>query len=310
MNLRSAQKKQLGTLQKEVDGKLALLLTDHQKQQFKELSQRTGGRRGGPGFGGPMDGPSGGPRGGGDGPPERGPGQPAVGARDTNGVGSPSAGEHLASIGRADLQPSGTLENWPQWRGPDYDGLSHETNLPTTWSESSNVVWRLEMPGMGGSTPAVWDKHIFLTSQDGDNLVVVAASTDGKLLWKRPIGANRPIRGDEGNGASPSPTTDGKHVFVFVGSGQLACFDFDGKEIWKFNAQDRYGRFQTQHGMHTTPLLYQDRLYMQLIHSGGAWVIALDPPSGKEIWKKLPARATLTLKRALVRLALPLASRG
>jgi outer membrane protein assembly factor BamB len=285
LNLRSAQKKQLGTLQKEVDGKLALLLTDHQKQQFKELSQRNGGRRGGPGFGGPMDGPSGGPRGGGDGPPERGPGQPAVGARDTQGVGSPPAGEHLVSIGRADVQPSGTLENWPQWRGPDYDGISHETNLPTTWSESSNVVWRLEMPGMGGSTPAVWDKHIFLTSQDGDNLVVVAASTDGKLLWKRPIGANRPIRGDEGNGASPSPSTDGKHVFVFVGSGQLACFDFDGKEIWKFNAQDRYGRFQTQHGMHTTPLLYQDRLYMQLIHSGGAWVIALDPASGKEIWK-------------------------
>ena len=76
------------------------------------------------------------------------------------------------------------------------------------------------MPGMGGSTPAVWDKHIFLTSQDGDNLVILCASTDGKLLWKRPLGTNRPIRGDEGNGASPSPSTDGKHVFVFVGSGQ------------------------------------------------------------------------------------------
>jgi outer membrane protein assembly factor BamB len=296
LNLRSAQKKKLGVLQKEVDDKLALLLTDQQKQQFKELSQRRGGRRGGPGFGGPMDGPpggfGGGPPGGfpggpagGDGPPERGPGQPSVGASESKAVGSPPADEHVASIGRSDVPSSGTFENWPQWRGPDYDGISHETNLPTTWSESSNVLWKLEMPGMGGSTPAVWDRHLFLTSQDGDNLVLVCASTDGKLLWKRPLGTNRPIRGDEGNGASPSPSTDGKHVFVFVGSGQLACFDFDGNEVWKFNAQDRYGRFQTQHGMHTTPLLYNDRLYLQLIHSGGAWVIALDPATGKEVWK-------------------------
>ncbi len=297
LNLRSAQKKQLGTLQTEVDGKLASLLTDQQKQQFKELSARrgsgpgagpgggpNGGRRGGPGFGGPTDGPGGaGP--GGSGQPERKPEEPATGARDTNSSMKSPTGEPVASIGHADALPAGTFENWPQWRGPDYDGLSHETNLPTTWSESSNVLWKLDMPGMAGSTPAVWDKHLFLTSQDGDNLVVVCANTDGKLLWKRPIGANRPIRGDEGNGASPSPSTDGHHVYVFVGSGQLACFDFDGKEIWKFNAQDRYGRFQTQHGMHTTPLLYQDRLYLQLIHSGGAWVIALDPATGKEIWK-------------------------
>lgn len=275
LNLKSKQKKQLGTLQKEVDEKLALLLTDEQKKQFKELSQRSGrgpgGRRGG--FGGPPEGPPGG-----EGPPENAPKTGAV---------TPPAGEALAAISRTDVRPSGPThaENWPNWRGPNYDGISHESNLPTTWSENSNVVWKLEMPGMGGSTPAVWDKHIFLTSQDSDNLVIVCASTDGKLLWKRQLGTNRPIRGDEGNGASPSPSTDGKHVIVFVGSGQLACFDFDGNEVWKFNAQDRYGRFQTQHGMHTTPLLYQDRLYMQLIHSGGAWVICLDPATGKEIWK-------------------------
>jgi outer membrane protein assembly factor BamB len=288
LNLKSKQKKQLTTLQKEVDEKLALLLTETQKKQFKDMGQQfgrrgpnggpdggqNGGRRGGPGFGGPPDGPPGG-----DSPPE--------GAPDKTGAINPPAGEKLAAITRTDGAPSGSshAENWPNWRGPNYDGISHESNLPTTWSENSNVLWKLEMPGMGGSTPAVWDKHIFLTRQDGDNLVLVCASTDGKLLWKRQIGSNRPIRGDEGNGASPSPSTDGKHVFVFVGSGQLACFDFDGNEIWKFNAQDRYGRFQTQHGMHTTPLLYQDRLYMQLIHSGGAWVFALDPATGKEVWK-------------------------
>ena len=276
LNLKSQQKQQLNVLQKDVDDKLAILLTDDQKRQFKEMGQRAGrGAPNGRRRGGPMEGPPGG-----EGPAENG---SAQSARES---GNPAPGA-VASIGRTEGNSSAPshAENWPQWRGPDYDGLSHETNLPTTWSESSNVLWKLEMPGMGGSTPAVWEKHIFLTSQDGDNLVLVCASTDGKQLWKRQLGTNRPIRGDEGNGASPSPSTDGKHVFVFVGSGQLACFDFDGKEVWKFNAQDRYGRFQTQHGMHTTPLLYQDRLYMQLIHSGGAWVICLDPSTGKEVWK-------------------------
>src|SRR5207245_736944 len=90
---------------------------------------------------------------------------------------------------------------------------------------------------------------------------------------------------DESNGASASPSTDGTHVYAFVGSGEVAAFDFEGKEIWKFNAQERYGRFDMQYGMHSTPLLHGDRLYMQLIHSGGAWVIALDKANGKEVWK-------------------------
>jgi outer membrane protein assembly factor BamB len=70
-----------------------------------------------------------------------------------------------------------------------------------------------------------------------------------------------------------------------VGSGELGCFDFAGKEVWKFNLQDRYGRFNIQFGMHSTPVLEGERLYLQLIHSGGAWVIALDRATGKEVWK-------------------------
>src|SRR5206468_2337667 len=81
------------------------------------------------------------------------------------------------------------------------------------------------------------------------------------------------------------PSTDGKNVFVFAGDGSLACFDFDGKEIWKFNVQDRYGRFNIMHGMHVTPLLDGDRLYMSLLHTGAKVVFALNKADGKEIWK-------------------------
>ncbi len=181
---------------------------------------------------------------------------------------------------------SASAENWPQWRGPNNDGICRETGVPTEWSSSTNIAWKLPLPGMGGSTPVIWGERIFLTSEDRDNLVLLCVSTSGKELWKAGLGkGDVKARKDEGNRASASPCTDGKHVWAFVGSGELACFDLDGKEVWKFNLQDRYGKFKIQFGLHSTPVLDGDRLYLQLIHSGGAWVIALDKATGKDIWK-------------------------
>jgi outer membrane protein assembly factor BamB len=183
------------------------------------------------------------------------------------------------------LTAAAHADNWPQWRGPTYDGVSKETNLPTQWSASKNIVWKLHMPGMGSSTPAVWGDRIFLTSQDGADLVLLCVSTDGKELWRHKLGTgDRKARGDEGNMASASPSTDGTHVWAFVGSGELACCNFDGSEAWKFNLQERYGKFKIQFGMHSTPLLHGDRLYLQLIAGAGGRVIALDKATGKEVW--------------------------
>jgi outer membrane protein assembly factor BamB len=181
---------------------------------------------------------------------------------------------------------SARADNWPQWRGPSNDGVCKEKNLPSEWSATKNVVWKLKMPGLAGSTPVVWGERIFLTSGDGDDVVLLCVSTKGEELWRRKLGPNSILKmRDEGNGATASPSTDGKHVWAFNGHGDLACFDLDGKEIWKFNVQERYGKFSTWHGFHTTPLLDGDRLYLQLIHSGGPLVIALDKANGKEIWK-------------------------
>ncbi len=184
-------------------------------------------------------------------------------------------------------------ENWPQWRGARGDGVSHEKNLPVTWNKMENVAWRLPLPGAAGSTPVVWGDHIFLTSAAGNDLVLLCIDTSGKELWRKVLGTgNRVARGDESNLASPSPSTDGKHVFAFVGSGDLACYDFAGKEVWKFNVQDRYGKFEIQFGMSSTPVLDRGRLYLQLIHGEGnpktreALVVALDAATGGEIWKQ------------------------
>jgi outer membrane protein assembly factor BamB len=184
-------------------------------------------------------------------------------------------------------------ENWPQWRGPLGNGISSEKDVPTKWSKTENVAWRLPLPGPAGATPVVWGDRIFVSSADGKELVLLCISTDGKELWKRSVATgNNNVRDDEGNYASPTPVTDGRHVWVFYGEGTLACFNLDGGEVWKKNLQKDYGTFEIQFGMSSTPVLHGDNLYFQLIH--GKWssepsrghVVALDKVTGDEVWKK------------------------
>ncbi len=178
-------------------------------------------------------------------------------------------------------------ENWPAWRGPQNNGHSSEKNLPVSWGPNKNLAWKLDLPGRGGSTPIVWGDRIFLTSADNQDLVLMCVQTDGKPLWKHRIGriARADIRKGEGNDACSTPSTDGKFVYAYFGTGDFVCTDFDGKEIWRFNAQQRYKPFSIQHGMHVTPLLHEDRLYLTLLTNSGHWVIALDKATGKEVWK-------------------------
>ena len=186
-------------------------------------------------------------------------------------------------------------ENWPQWRGPHSDGISTEKNLPTQWSKTENIAWRTPMPGQAGATPCVWDDRIYATSADKNDLVVLCVSTtDGKVLWKQKVGTgNQDARAGEGNSASPSPCTDGKHVWVFFGTGVLACYTKDGDEVWKFDVGDRFGKLDIQFGMTSTPVLDGDDLYMQLIHGRMkkddntriGKVIKLDKMTGKTIWE-------------------------
>ena len=79
-------------------------------------------------------------------------------------------------------------DNWPQWRGPRLDGISRETNIPTHWSKTENIAWRLPAAGTGG-TPAVWADRIYLTSaararEGGSGGADLRHGTDGKLLWQ------------------------------------------------------------------------------------------------------------------------------
>ena len=193
------------------------------------------------------------------------------------------------------LAGSAAAENWPQWRGLRNDRISSEQGLPATWSKTTNVAWRTPLPGRAGATPCVWNGRLYLTSNEGDDLVLLCIeAADGRIRWKQRVtGGNTDARSGEGNSASPSPSTDGKHVWVFFGTGVLACYTVDGDEVWACDVNDRFGRIDIQFGMTSTPVLDGDALYLQLIHGAmnlddrtrTGKVVRLDAPTGRTVWE-------------------------
>lgn len=186
-------------------------------------------------------------------------------------------------------------EDWPNWRGPSRNGISGETNLPVTWSRTSNVAWTLAMPSFSGSTPIVSGHRIFLNvaddlrSKDPVTLHLWCVDREtGRLLWQRPLGGgNRQER--KQNMSSPSPVTDGTRVWVMTGTGILKAFDFAGTELWSRDIQHDYGRFGLNWGYGSSPLLYGDALYVQVLHGmhthDPSYLLRIDKASGKTVWR-------------------------
>jgi len=186
-------------------------------------------------------------------------------------------------------------DNWPAWRGPTRNGVSGETNLPLKWSQTENVAWKLPMPAFSGSTPIVWGKRIFLNVADDlrstDMVTLHLWCVDrekGTRIWERPLGGGN-HREQKQNMSSPSPVTDGSHVWVLTGTGILKAFDFDGNEIWARDIQKEYGRFGLNWGYGSSPLLYGDSLYVQVLHGmktrDPSYLLRVDKLTGKTIWR-------------------------
>lgn len=190
---------------------------------------------------------------------------------------------------------SHAADDWMQWRGPTHNGIANTKNAIVTWSQTENVRWRTAMPGPGGATPVLAGNRLFVSSAEKDDLVLLCLNaTNGEILWKRTVGTGNQIaRTSEGNSASPSPATDGKHVWVNFGTGILACYTVDGEEKWKFQLADRFGAIDIQFGLTSTPVLDGDSLYLQLIHGSlkrddqtrTGKVIRLNKLTGKTLWE-------------------------
>ena len=197
-------------------------------------------------------------------------------------------------------------DQWPHWRGPHYNGTSAATRLPVSWSETENIAWKVPMPAWSGASPIVWGDRIFVSSPskgettpekkymaDGDPggkklLLLCLSRMDGTTLWERELDEGNVTRRKQ-NMSSPSPLTDGSHVWAVTGTGTVTALDMDGQILWKMNLQTTYGKFGQMFGYASSPILYKGKLILQVLHGyetdDPSYLLALDPLTGKVLWR-------------------------
>jgi outer membrane protein assembly factor BamB len=186
--------------------------------------------------------------------------------------------------------------NWPQFRGPNSLGVAVDQEVPAKFSGKENValLWKSPVKMGGVSAPVVWGDKIFVTGGDAEKRQLYCYGADGKLLWTQDIKWNKPKakkpKGDEEAAEEPelkeyvacnSPATDGKRVYAAYGTGDVVAYDFTGKKVWAISLWP----IESQYGFCSSPILYKDKLIIQLDHSRESALISLDTATGKEAWR-------------------------
>ena len=199
------------------------------------------------------------------------------------------------------LSPTQDPAHWPQWRGPDGNGVARAA-LPSEWSDGEHVRWKVELPGRGMSTPVIWGDALFLTTavptsgaegaaaatEEQSFEVHALARKDGALRWKAVAVVATPHEGfhkSYGSHASASPLTDGERLYVSFGSRGLYAYDLAGKLLWKHELGVKLA-MRNAFGEGLAPVLAGDALVQVCDQEQGSFVVALDKKTGKELWKK------------------------
>jgi len=184
--------------------------------------------------------------------------------------------------------------DWPQWRGPSFDGSCDERGLPDRFGPDENVVWRTTLPGQGAATPVVWGDRVFLTALESETEELIALGLErstGRVLWERVCGEGRlpsgRSRGRENTFAACSPVTDGELVAFLFGSGDLVTFDVAGRELWRTDFVERWGELVINWGYAASPLLFEGRLIVPVLRRAESFVAAFDARSGELLWREV-----------------------
>ena len=187
-------------------------------------------------------------------------------------------------------------QTWPQWRNQDFSSVG-DADLPTEFGAEQNLLWRAPLPGGGGASPVVAGKRVFVTTGvEKNQAALICFSLSGKKLWQYDYDLKGKMKADGSTIASPSPVTDGKHVWAMMATGELKCLTVDGKLVWSKNLQDDYGKFNIMFGYSSTPVLDNGKLYLMVIDgdmkakpklTSEGQVICLDANTGKEEWLHL-----------------------
>ncbi len=179
--------------------------------------------------------------------------------------------------------------DWPQWRGPQRNGVSAETGLLKEWPKAGpRLAWQAKDIGDGYSTPSVVGNRIYLLSNRGlDNEFVQALSTqDGKQVWAARLGkVGNPDQMPSFPAARSTPTMDGGLLYALGSDGDLACLETaNGKIRWRKNLRADFGGHPGQWAYSESPLVDGDAL---VVTPGGAQatIVALNKKTGETIWK-------------------------
>lgn len=184
-----------------------------------------------------------------------------------------------------------TAESWDRFRGPDSSGIARNQNLPVEFDETKNLVWKVVLPGLGNSSPVVWDNQLFIqtAAADGSTRTLLCLDTkSGSTVWDKTtpgVKAKPPAPHVKNTLASATPATDGKAVYSATWDGRnviLSARTMKGEPIWE---QD-LGEFVSQHGPGASPFLYRDKIYYAFDSDVKAAIYCFDKASGKPLWSQ------------------------
>ncbi len=197
------------------------------------------------------------------------------------------------------MVPVSLAENWPGFRGPGRQGISGETKVPTAWSTTENIAWKIAIEGKGWSSPIVWGDRVFVTTaiEEGQSFRLICLDRKtGVIVWNNEIVRQAAKPGNANNSfATATPVTDGSSVFVLAADGTLAAVSFEGKVRWRYQEFPYF----SEHGLGMSPILYDDLLIVALDHTNPgknnkpgleepwdkAVIVALDQQTGQVRWK-------------------------
>jgi outer membrane protein assembly factor BamB len=183
--------------------------------------------------------------------------------------------------------------DWPQFRGPTQQGVSTESHLPVTWSETENIAWKTELPGLGWSSPSIAGSQLWLTTatDDGHSLRALcldpktgAIAKDIEVFQKEDPGSIH----KKNSHASPTPLIEGDRVYVHFGRHGTACLTTGGDIVWRTELT-----YEHRHGPGGSPVVFDNLLILNCDGTDTQYVVALDKRTGTEVWKQLRGKASM-----------------
>ena len=189
--------------------------------------------------------------------------------------------------------------DWTQFRGPDGSGLSDAVDLPDKWTDSDGILWKVEVPGYGASSPIVLGDRVFLTYYNGYGLDEDEPGEEGTLrrhiacydvktgdtIWTTPFNPAADVHSYQGfqalhGYASSTPSTDGEHLYYFFGSSGVGAVSLDGQPGWNVSV----GTKTHSWGTATSPVLYENLVIVNACVECGS-LVAFDKSNGQEVWR-------------------------